>query len=132
MGLLISIIVTGLSFLAITKLLPGFTMKKPETAFIAAAIYLVMCFVIAIPLAIVVVPIFVFLAALLPFLGFLAKGAMWIAALILSFVVGVAALRVTDHFLEDFEMDNLATACIAAAMLSVISTGVRLVLSILF
>jgi uncharacterized membrane protein YvlD (DUF360 family) len=126
----VSVLVNGLAFLAVSKLLPGFKIGKPETAFIAAAVYSLLNWLALKFLGGALVVAFLALLALMPILALMAAMATPMMLFLLAFGVAVGSLVLTDHFLEDFEMDSMATAVIGALMLSVISTILRVFLPI--
>ncbi len=126
----VSILVNGVAFLAVSKLLPGFKIGKPETAFIAASVYGLLNFLALKFLGGAMLVAFLALLAVVPILAILAAMAAPLSLFVIGFAIAVGSLVLTDHFLEDFEMDCMATAVIGAFLLSVISTILRLFLPI--
>ena len=130
-GTLISIIINGGAFFAISKFLPGFKVKDERTALIVSVIYSV-CGLIAgmlvAPLVAIVV-IFLALFAIIPVIGPLIAGAGITATVFLVFfTLSVILLIAIDKLMEDFKMESFGTAVIASLLLAFLNVGVRLLL----
>ncbi len=127
MGLILYLLVNTAAFVMISRLLPGFTMKKPETPLIVAGVY---AFLVAIVGHLWFASILGLLMTI-PVLGLLVAFGAYLFSFVFSFLISVGVLIATDAVLEDFQMDGLATAVLASLMLGVINTVLYTVLHIL-
>jgi uncharacterized membrane protein YvlD (DUF360 family) len=119
MGFLGRFIINTIAFLAISKLMPGFKIKKDSTVFSISIVYGIL---MAIGHYLVGVGFTLgffsslFLGPLAPFAWLIMLGIY----LVIGFALSVAVLMLTDHVLDDLAMDSTATAVVAAAILAVL------------
>jgi uncharacterized membrane protein YvlD (DUF360 family) len=119
LGFVVRVLVDTLAFFAISKLMPGFKIKKDSTAVCVALVYGILMAIgmhfLRIGLGLSFFVSF-FTGPLFPF--------FWIGFygmfLVVGFVLSVGVLMLTDYLLDDFAMDTTATAVVGAAILAVI------------
>lgn len=131
-GFILNVLVNGAAFLLIARLLPGFTVRKPETAIAMGIVYGILTGVIGWLLGASIVAAVVFMLLLVPLLGILVAVAAYIASFLVGFLLSILVLVATDAMIEDFSMDGPATAVIAAFLLAVINTLLGGVLRLIF
>ncbi len=103
MRLLLQWILYALSFVIVSKLLPGFHVRGFGSALVVAAVYGV--------LHVLLFRVLVFLAFIPVFLTF----GLFI------FVINAFLLFLTDALLEQFEIDSFLTALVGAVLLTVLN-----------
>jgi putative membrane protein len=111
---LIAWLLSGVAFLGVAKILPGFRIQNYSTALVVSAVYsmlyIVLHFILFKVLWLLTIP-FVILT-----LG------------IIFFVVNAVILWLTDRIVEDFAIDNTVTLIIAAVLLTILNWIIRVVL----
>jgi len=112
--LLISWVLSGAAFLGLSKILPGFRVGSFTTALVVAAVYSVL------HLAVYVI-LFKILWVLTIIPVVLTFG-------LIHFVVNAAILWLTDKLIDDFEIDGLVTGLVAAVILTIANSLIRLAL----
>ena len=131
MGMLISLVINTFAFIGISKMLPGFHVKNERTAIIIALVYSLLGTVsvlIAGPL-VVVTTIALAVVAFIPVIGPLLAASGFVLTLFsVSFVISAILLIIIDKVMDDFKMESITTALIAAFLLAVINVVVRTVL----
>ena len=103
MRLLLQWILYALSFMIVSKLLPGFHVRDFGSALVVAAVYGV--------LHILLFRVLVFLAFIPVFLTF----GLFI------FVINAFLLFLTDALLEQFEIDSIPTTLVGAVLLTILN-----------
>ena len=103
MRLLLQWILYALSFMIVSKLLPGFHVRDFGSALVVAVVYGV--------LHILLFRVLVFLAFIPVFLTF----GLFI------FVINAFLLFLTDALLEQFEIDSIPTALVGAVLLTILN-----------
>ena len=103
MRLLLQWILYALSFVIVSKLLPGFHVRDFGSALVVAAVYGV--------LHVLLFRVLVFLAFIPVFLTF----GLFI------FVINAFLLFLTDALLEQFEIDGFLTALVGAVLLTILN-----------
>jgi len=103
MRLLLQWLLYALSFMIVSKLLPGFHVRGFGSALVVAAVYGV--------LHVLLFRVLVFLAFIPVFLTF----GLFI------FVINAFLLFLTDALLEQFEIDSFLTALVGAVLLTVLN-----------
>ena len=103
MRLLLQWILSALSFMVVSKLLPGFHVSHFGSALVVAAVYGV--------LHVLLFRVLMLLAFIPVFLTF----GLFI------FVINAFLLFLTDAFLEQFKMDGIPTALIGAVLLTILN-----------
>ena len=103
MRLLLQWILSALSFMVVSYLLPGFHVRDFGSALVVAAVYGV--------LHVLLFRVLVFLAFIPVFLTF----GLFI------FVINAFLLFLTDALLEQFKIDNFLTALVGAVLLTILN-----------
>lgn len=130
-GTLVSFVINAGAFFAISRLLPGFTVKNERTAILIALLYSLIGSVSMIFVAPLMAVVMLFLAFLvfIPVIGpLLFAGGFGVTIFLISFIVSAVLLIVIDKILDDFEMNSWTTAFIASFLLAVINVGIRMIL----
>ncbi|MBI4867476.1 MAG: phage holin family protein [Candidatus Wallbacteria bacterium] len=137
-GYLLQLAVNAGAFLLIARLLPGFTVKRKETAFVMAFVYSLLAGIankLAEVFLLSVLVSAVGMMVTIPILGWIAGALLLVSlpllTLVVSFASAILVLVVTDEVIEDFEMDSMATTVIAAAMLGLVGGVGRWMLKLL-
>lgn len=107
-----SILINAVTFYFLANFLPGFKMKSKMAPIWASLLYVVVGILMLLGALPFLMPLFAGMAALGP-LAFL-------PTLLIGYVVNVLILIVVDKTMEDFEMDSIKTALIAAFILSAV------------
>jgi len=110
--LLLSWLLSAVSFILVAKLLPGFRVKDFQKALAAAAVYGILQFFLFKLLLIIA-----FIPVILTFGLFV-------------FVINAFLLYLTDALVEGFEIDNLLTNLIGAVLLSLLNNLFHFILRI--
>lgn len=119
--MVVGLIVNTVAFIAIAELLPGFRIRSHGTAFLVAVLYAVLHVVSWWMLAAALVAAIAALAVAVPPLGFLAGLASLIALPLLTFLVSVLALSVTDAVMDSLSIEGWGTTFLAALLLAVVN-----------
>ena len=118
-SVVLCVLLWSVSLFIVSKLLPGFRIKSFGTAIwvslVLGAVTLAAVFVL-VPLFIPFVMVMFFPALVLP--QFVLQAIGWV----LGLGIQAALLQVTDWLIEDFEIDNWATAWVAAFLMNTISS----------
>ena len=112
--LLISWVLSGATFLGLSKILPGFRVGSFTTALVVAAVYSGLHLV-------VYVILFKILWVLTIIPVVLTFGLVY-------FVINAALLWLTDKLIDDFEIDGLVTGLVAAVILTIANSVIRFAL----
>ena len=116
--MIIGLIVNTIAFIAIAELLPGFRIRSHVSALVVALVYAVMHVVTWWMLAATLIAALAALFVAVPPLGFLAGLASLIALPLLTFLVSVFALSLTDKLSDGLHIDSWKTTFLAAILLA--------------
>ena len=123
MSLIIQLLVSGLVFVFISKILPGFQVKSYKTALLVAFIYgilMVLSSLLIAPLSFIG-DLFVKLVSWIPLVGSIAGIGNIVFRFLLNFIVGFIMLLLTDKFIEDFKMRSFQVGIVASLLISIVN-----------
>ena len=115
--MIVYLLVSALSFFAVSRILPGFKIKSFGTAVVCAIVMALVGIVVKILSPLLVLPI---LAVLLP-AAVLGPLGLMLAIFVVATFVQTVILVITDKLIDDFEIDSWTTAFIASILMAIVS-----------